>query len=353
MKNILLFFLMFGFSSCENDKIDDNRYRNENYGWFISEKTGIGEWVKLGGKKPDINGEYIVFFFNGNKRESGRIENEVHVDTTIIYNLKGEPIKYYFEDRDKEKNYFLKNGKYESYHPTGEIMHSGIVKDHKAALPWKSYSKEGTLLTHNYILNDSISIYVNYYSSGIKKDSISKLFDKNTGVAKLWYENGNLQHSSNWQEGKMDGIAKYFFPDGSIKEIKSWSNGKKVGLTVGFFKNGQTGYKYHYLDGQKFGVDTNFYEHGNIRATYNMEKGKRNGIAKIFYPNGKEYFRTNYRNDKLNGQLRRFGLDGSLRQIEFYSNGQRDSFKIISEFTDKERRKMQIIKSENAKYQNY
>jgi len=50
--------------------------------------------------------------------------------------------------------------------------------------------------------------------------------------------------------------------------------------------------------------------------------------------------------------LRRYGLDGGLRYVEYYSMGEIDSFKIVSEFSKKEEKEIEFLYSENEKYLN-
>jgi antitoxin component YwqK of YwqJK toxin-antitoxin module len=335
MKRILLFSIILWFSSCENDKFDDERYRNENYGWFVDEETGVGQWLKLGNQKPDISGDYIVFFFNGNVRETGRIKNGIHIDTTIIYDLNGNPIKYYFENPDLKYHHYLHDGEYKAYHPNGDLRYEGIVKNNKESIPWKGYYESGSLSIHNYMLNDSISAQLMYYDSGNLKDSSGTLNGKAHGVQKHWYRNGKLRYLSHWK-------------------FLIGNKAKKKGVTKGYFEKGGISYKYYFKSGQKNGLDTNYFENGNLRAIYTMKNDKRDGLAEAFYSDGSKYFEANYNEGLIGGELKRYGLDGSLRQIEYYNLGKSDdeNFTIVSEFTEKEIEEIKHIQRENDRYQN-
>ena len=72
---IFLTILLFGCNSEEG--IHDLEKRNENWCWFINEETGKGEWIPIGDKTTVSDGDYKLFFCNGEIRQKGKLRNEV------------------------------------------------------------------------------------------------------------------------------------------------------------------------------------------------------------------------------------------------------------------------------------
>ncbi len=50
-----------------------------------------------------------------------------------------------------------------------------------------------------------------------------------TGKSETHYENGNLQHSGQYENGLMEGVWKYFYEDGSLYLKGNSKNGKRDG----------------------------------------------------------------------------------------------------------------------------
>ena len=52
--------------------------------------------------------------------------------------------------------------------------------------------------------------------------------DKADGVAKSYYESGQLHEEGNFKNGEKNGIAKWYFENGEKRYIDTYKNGQKI-----------------------------------------------------------------------------------------------------------------------------
>ena len=84
---------------------------------------------------------------------------------------------------------------------------------------------------------------------------------KKDGESEGYYENGQLEYKSEWEDGKVI-INERYWKNGkiSIKESYKWDEEKKSGEELGYFENGQLAYKRIYKNGKR--ARELFYEEG-------------------------------------------------------------------------------------------
>lgn len=118
-----------------------------------------------------------------------------------------------------------------------------------------------------------------YYPSGTLEWSVPyKWFDpamtqdnfkgdrkgKKHGVAKCFYESGQLKIERTYVDGSVEGVEMVYYPDGSVCEMTTYAGNKKNGLFKSYFKNGQQEIEASYSDDKKHGLFTRWNEGGEF-----------------------------------------------------------------------------------------
>ena len=57
-----------------------------------------------------------------------------------------------------------------------------------------------------------------------------------TGPSESFYDNGNIQHSGQYEDGLMEGVWQYYYPDGKIFAKISHLMGRPSGLNETFYE---------------------------------------------------------------------------------------------------------------------
>ncbi|MBI3518258.1 MAG: toxin-antitoxin system YwqK family antitoxin [Bacteroidetes bacterium] len=229
MKKIFSILLLFTLTNC-GDSIDDQSKRNENWCWFLDEKTGKGTWFQIGNDEWKETGKVTYFFMNGNVGEISKLKNGIRCDTSYYYDLKGNLIRYTTYSNDQQNDYYLNDGLYKAYYMNGNICDSGFIKSNKRINKWTSFSKSGKIRWTENHLDSTRIIFICYYETGQIKDSVNFYNHLQNGEMKKWFENGNLKSISNWKDGKEIGEATHYFESGKLHKKLTWIEDKKVSV---------------------------------------------------------------------------------------------------------------------------
>ena len=236
MKTSLTFLIFLSFLiGCSNDseiiiETNEDSKRNENWGWVENGDYGKGQWVPVNEKHTVKNGDYTMFYFNGNISEKGRLLNQRLIDTTTFFNLQGEAIRYKINSKDTSYYYFIKNGNYEDYYRSGKKKAEGIVVNHDLSYNWTRYYKNGNIEDQLKTVGDTT--YCSYfYESGEKEGLVILVNEKEEGKSQWWSILGNLEEEANWKNGLQHGIKKTFHENGQLEKEEMWENGMLINST--------------------------------------------------------------------------------------------------------------------------
>ena len=162
------------------------------------------------------------------------------------------------------------------------------------------------------------TIVKEYYDNGNLKSIETQVNGKANGPAKIYYESGELQLSTNFQTVEIDG-----------KSIKL-----PVGETIGYFKDGTIGGQgsFSIADGKsiKEGQHKMYYENGNLKSLDSYKNGIKDGEKKEFYENGKKKLVASYSNGKETGLKLSYYQNGNLESQ--YENLPADQLSTYKEF---------------------
>ena len=82
-------------------------------------------------------------------------------------------------------------------------------------------------------------IFKTFYENGNIKSEQNYLNWKFNGKWKIFYENGNIKSENNYQDDKLNGESKEFFQDGNIMSLKNYLNNLTDGTQIEWYNNGQ------------------------------------------------------------------------------------------------------------------
>ena len=82
-------------------------------------------------------------------------------------------------------------------------------------------------------------IFKAFYENGNIKSEQNYLNWKFNGKWKIFYENGNIKSENNYQDDKLNGESKEFFQDGNIMSLKNYLNNRTDGTQIEWYNNGQ------------------------------------------------------------------------------------------------------------------
>lgn len=296
MKHYLLIAFCFYFLfSCSRNDINDKSKRNEHWAWWIDANTGNAKWLKITGDSSTLDkGKYILFYFNGNIREIGKLEKKKNIDTIFLYNLEGKLIAHNI--LSKKEWYFVNDGYLKQYYPDGKISSEGIIQNHTFGDKWKKYLTNGKLdYTRNFVKDTGW--IVNYYVSGFRKDSIYHVKGLGDFVISSWCESGQIKESNTFNGNDFNGTTKHYYENGQLKDSSMFVNGKREGAALMWFETGE------------------------LEATNNYKNGKFNGQLFTYHKNGKTKTYANAKNGVLNGEVKQFDENGKLISDDFYKDG--------------------------------
>ncbi len=86
-----------------------------------------------------------------------------------------------------------------------------------------------------YSQQDSI---ITYYPDGKIESVIHTYNGSREGLAKYFYENGNLKEERNYSKDKVTGVVKIYYPNGNLKEMFNIENGRREGPASYFDSSG-------------------------------------------------------------------------------------------------------------------
>ncbi|MFN3695136.1 MAG: toxin-antitoxin system YwqK family antitoxin, partial [Ignavibacterium sp.] len=79
---------------------------------------------------------------------------------------------------------------------------------------------------------------ITYYPDGKIESIIHTYTGSREGLAKYFYENGNLKEERNYSKDKVSGVVKIYYPNGNLKEMFNIENGRREGPASYFDSSG-------------------------------------------------------------------------------------------------------------------
>lgn len=211
---------------------------------------------------------------------NGAKKKEVH-----YYNRVSDPrrIILYGVDGKVKSDRFMKNGKPDSlcviYHTNGnKYKEIKYIQDKKSKQEMK-HGKECTWYENGQLENETL------YENGLPK-----------GAAITYYEDGSKASETPFKDGLKEGEEIQYFPDGNKKMLITYSGGDRNGSLKEWYANGSLKKEETYLKNALDGPYTKYYENGNKETECSYKNGKLHGLKQQWYENGKLSAKAEYEN---------------------------------------------------------
>lgn len=107
-------------------------------------------------------------------------------------------------------------------------------------------------------------------------------------------------------KGREYGMARQWYENGQLKEVRFFVNGQKTGEHTGWWQNGQLQFVYHFSNDMFEGMVKEWYANGRLFRQMHYAAGTENGLQQIWQPDGKLF--ANY--EARDG--RNYGLTGTM-----------------------------------------
>jgi antitoxin component YwqK of YwqJK toxin-antitoxin module len=331
----LLLIISFIVSCQNNDDINDQSKRNENWAWFIDKTTGQGQWVPLSDETTVDEGQYQLFYCNGNLRQKGKLKNGIDCDTIFYFDINGKPLWKSIQLPDSSTFNIWPDGSFEAHYPTCELKVEGKRLNNQLIDTCIDYFRNGRIRMYGIYRNDT-SWIKHYHENGQISHKGMKFADLSEGADTLWYKDGTLKEVRFYVKGKRHGESKLYYPSGNLWEVMNYDRGVQDGSFIQFHENGRVDQKFCMVNGQREGVYVQYYANENLYLKGALKSGKKNGIWVAHYPDGRIAATTNYLNDIMHGRRECFSSSGHLFYVQDYRNGEEVYSNEVRQLTDTE-----------------
>lgn len=312
--------------------------------WVFYNVNGILE-KKISYNKDSLDGEYVVFFENGDTLTHGFYNNGQKIGKWFWKNDIGK--------LDMEGSFIdgFQQGEWSFYYSSGELSYKANFLNGKKHGQWHYYYKNGS----NYRLGS--------YNNDLRE-----------GTWKTWYEDGTLLMEGKYINGKEEGEWRNYWDNGVLKNKSTFKKGKLNGEWLSYTPQKMLVLEGRYRDDLKIGEWREYYNNGRLKEinTYKIVKAKdkqndvlilgmkqitsvphgkheayshldylvkakgkyKNGLKHgtwyDFYPGGVvPTFITQYKKGKLHGVMKEFGRRGEIHSEIHYKNGLKDGWFIL------------------------
>jgi len=316
MKKLLSIISIALIANSCNQGVEDSRYRNENWAWYLDKDSKEGRWIPVKDQMGIENGTLSMFFSSGELYFTGNVADSIYVDTVKFFNKDGSLLMYQVLP-DSNTWYYAEDGPLNFYYKTGERRIIGTVQNQVLTGTVEYFDNLERLTSKRHIV-DSIDSAWYYFPNGSLENFAIKINGIRQGISYVWDSNGNLQKEIHWLDGKSDGIQCYYHgkknlwayqsynegiiegptieyhPNGLEKSLTTWKNNEKHGPSKSYFESGSIMNKGHYEHDKKSGNWTFYYKNGHIHSTGTSMNDHNQGKWEFYYPNGQLYCNTNY-----------------------------------------------------------
>jgi antitoxin component YwqK of YwqJK toxin-antitoxin module len=134
--------------------------------------------------------------------------------------------------------------------------------------------------------------------------------NKKIGQWREYYCNTNPKSVLTFNNGRPDGPAVMYHDNGKVSEEGIWKNQRWTGIYKLYYPNGQLQHEFNYnTSGKREGKSTYYYENGEVAIEGNFSDGKETGVFKEYYENGETKAVKEYNGGQINlGSLKEFEL---------------------------------------------
>lgn len=165
IKTFSIILVSLFLTSCSEDDLQEMKYRNPNFIWFVPEGDLLGQWIEIDYTKESeilTSGHCTTFYENGNERSFYILDQRGIKDTTFYFDLDKNITHYSTGIEEQVQNYFYNEGKFKSFLADGSLAISGIVNDHDLI----DYEWHGAMADFQVLISSKKQVWADYLELG-------------------------------------------------------------------------------------------------------------------------------------------------------------------------------------------
>jgi antitoxin component YwqK of YwqJK toxin-antitoxin module len=139
------------------------------------------------------------------------------------------------------------------------------------------------------------------------------------GFATIHHPNKKVAEKIGYFNGRKEGEALRYFEDGNLQKKTYYNQNKLDRKQLIFWSNGNVASESNYENGIKKGVQNYWFENGQLAKRKNLKDGKENGLQQAWLQNGKIYVNYEAKNGRIFG-LQRANLCYQLKDEKIEEN---------------------------------
>lgn len=190
----------------------------------------------------------------------------------------------------------LRQGKWQKKQANGRLLYEGEFKDGKPVGEWKRYHPGGQLKAIMAYKEDTAQTQL--FDEWRKKVGEGIYVNQKKEGVWMIYKQGLKVAEESYSQGIKNGLARKFYETGELMEECDWVNNTQHGNYQVFYKTGEP-----YIQCK-------------------MENGVRNGLFLISFKNGRQELVGEYKNNLRHGEWKYHNEEGELWYTLLYDNGQ-------------------------------
>jgi len=274
-----------------------------NSGILQSEWPNHQTRSKISIRNGSMHGDFLWYFFNGNKETVGKMFNGKRTGEWKHYYISGvlkETGSYdngektglwteYDEAGQKlsETNYThdKPDGKYTGFHSNGKPEIEGVYKNGKEEGEFRMYSNDGDLAYVTYFIEGGITGY-SYNGADGKLVPVIPV-QKGSIRLEAYFANGKKSVTGRYENGQYVDKWVWYNNSGGVEAESTFLLGGREGERLTYHPNGKIKLKEIYVNRLKEGISTEYNADGSLKAEISYYKDSEHGWTKLYDAKGK------------------------------------------------------------------
>lgn len=193
----------------------------------------------------------------------------------------------------------LRQGLWQKKQANGKLIYEGSFKNGKPVGEWKRYHEGGRVKAILNYDSKSDSARARLFDEWGNKVAEGNYLDEQKAGTWVYYRENRKIGDEFYINGSKHGIARKYYETGEVWESVEWQNGKQEGKFQVFFKSGEPFFQCKMSNNQRNGLCLTYFQNGKVELEANYKNGLHHGEWKYFDENGKYRYSLKYDEGKL------------------------------------------------------
>ena len=222
------------------------------------------------------------------------------------------------------------------YYFNGQFSGTGKYKNGLEIGVWEYFDENGqSIYKGSWNHNEEFSEF--FDEKGTLRIKGKLIIGTSHGPFEFYHENGQFWKKGNYIEGKEDGIFVFLDKNKKVEYLKYFIDGKNIskkqyfnkrpdekGQLVSkesFYENSQLEHRKNYENGKLDGVSEEFHENGQLEWKGTYKDGKQEGLWEGYDEKGRLKEIGKYNNNKRDGMFHLYNYNWGMEVVVYYIDG--------------------------------